>query len=155
MEQETFNKIIEIWKRAEQESTPASPPGKTEDCLSFMQFEEYSKAKGRHASDEQQRHVKSCSYCQRMVRLFKEQTKPNPIAVLGEKIVGAAREVIHFSSHVFRRIVRGPAIIFETLREFISLISFAFERIILTTPIWKLIPGLTKLAARARRAQFN
>jgi len=72
MEQETFDKIIEIWRRAERESTPASPLRKTEDRLSFIQFENY--AKGQYTS-EQKRHVDSCSYCQRMVELFEKHTK--------------------------------------------------------------------------------
>lgn len=54
------------------ENTPTLPPGKTEDCVSFVQFENY--VKGRFP-DEQRQHVDSCSYCQRMVERFEESLK--------------------------------------------------------------------------------
>ncbi len=121
MEQETFEKIIESWRRAERESTPAAPTGKTEHCLSFGQLQNY--AEGRYASDEQKIHVEACGYCQRMVRLFKEQAKTNVFSMLANTIM-------------------------ERLSEFISFTSSAFERITTSvgTPLWKFIHGLSKLA---------
>jgi len=64
MKQQTFQKILNIWKENEGRSIQAMPLDKTAACLSFAQFE------AGVFSVEQQQHIKQCTYCSRMSRLF-------------------------------------------------------------------------------------
>lgn len=64
MNQNTFEKILNIWKDHEQQSMANMPTEKTTECLSFAQFE------ANNFSIEQQQHIQQCNYCSRMIRLF-------------------------------------------------------------------------------------
>lgn len=64
-----FEEIINIWQNAEQESLSRFAQNKSDNCLTFVQFERY--IRGQYPP-EQNRHVESCSYCQMMVRLFQK-----------------------------------------------------------------------------------
>ena len=64
MKQQTFQKILNIWKESEQTSIAKMPIVKTDSCLSFAQFE------AEEFSSEQQEHIHHCNYCSRMNTLF-------------------------------------------------------------------------------------
>lgn len=64
MNQNTFEKILNIWQAQEQQSMANMPTEKTTECLSFAQFE------ANNFSIEQQQHIQQCNYCSRMIRLF-------------------------------------------------------------------------------------
>jgi len=78
MKQETFEKILKMWREEELKRTSEIYPAQTNGCLSFVQLEKYGK--GQYTS-EQKMHVEGCEYCQRMVRLFRKQQHS-----LGEKV---------------------------------------------------------------------
>lgn len=76
MNQNTFEKIINIWQDHEQQSIAKMPIEKSADCLSFAQFE------AANFSTEQQEHIQHCNYCSRMDRLFdKYRTQADAISI--------------------------------------------------------------------------
>jgi tetratricopeptide (TPR) repeat protein len=64
-----FDEIINIWQNAERESLSQFAPNKSDNCLTFAQFEQY--IQGQYTPDQNQ-HVQSCAYCQKMIRLFQK-----------------------------------------------------------------------------------
>lgn len=64
MKQETFKKILKIWKQAEEKNVSSTPLPRTEQCLSFAQL-----ATGKFSA-AQFEHISKCDYCMRKTRLF-------------------------------------------------------------------------------------
>lgn len=80
MNQNTFEKILNIWQDHEQQSIANIPTEKTAACLSFAQFEL------AYFSAEQQQHIQQCNYCSQMNRLFnKYRTQPDSISITVDK----------------------------------------------------------------------
>jgi hypothetical protein len=69
MSRKSFDEIITIWQEAEQESLSQFALNKSDNCLTFAQFERY--ILGGYTLAQSQ-HVESCAYCKKMIRLFQK-----------------------------------------------------------------------------------
>jgi len=69
MRLKSFDEIINIWQNAEQESLSRFAANKSDNCLTFAQFEQFIQGKFTSA---QHQHVQNCAYCQKMIHLFQK-----------------------------------------------------------------------------------
>ena len=112
MTQQTFQKILNIWKKSEQTSIAKMPIFKTDSCLSFAQFE------AAEFSIEQKTHIHQCNYCAQMNTLFRKyRSLQNEVSISGEKKETRLEQAMIWDKlkKKFNDLVKGLSNIFEPI----------------------------------------
>ena len=112
MNQNTFGKILKIWKESEQTSIAKMPIVKTDSCLSFDQFEI------AEFSNEQKEHIHQCNYCAQMNTLFRKyRSLQNEVSISREEKETRVEQAMIWDKlkQKFNDLVKGLSNIFEPI----------------------------------------